>query len=95
MAPAGQLLFYPSMVTLPLTHQPEHLQLISEDRMQRLGMLSKEQSRQLLEASVNAAFLLQALADFPSTRQESGQMMSTFLEDFKRSKMLSEVRLNT
>lgn len=94
MAPVGQLLFYPSMVTLPLTHQPEHLQLVLEDGMRRLGMLSKEQSRQLLEASVNAAFLRQALADFLSTHQESGHIMSMFLEDFRRNKMLSEVRLN-
>lgn len=84
------------LINRPPKHEPWHLQLVLKDRMRRrgrVGMLSEQDSEELLDASENAAFFMQVLEDCVSVHKGTSLSLSAFLNEFRNDCMMMEVRL--
>lgn len=85
------------MADLPPKHERAALQKVLEARISRMGtqqrlLPSEKEREELLAASDNAAFLMQALNDF--LYRPEGESMRTSLAYFMKDRVMQEVRSN-
>ena len=85
------------MADLPSRHERPVLQKVLEHYMSRMGttrsnLPSEKERGELLAASDNAAFLMQALNDF--LYRPEGESMRTSLAYFMKDRVMQEVRSN-